>query len=78
MPRDLSLARLRSATPPGWGPVPDPVTSPTTPGRHRRPGFCGRAYRAAARGAALYAGAVCLTVSLALFRVYAALEVPRG
>jgi hypothetical protein len=76
--RDLSLAQLGSVIPPGRGRAPDPVTSPTMAGKHRRRPFWQRAARAAARGAALYAAAGFMTVSLAFWQVYARLEARRA
>jgi hypothetical protein len=76
--RELSLARLRSDTRVSGVSGPDPVTSPAMAGKHRRQPFWRRACRAAARGAALYAAASFMTVSLALWQVYARLEARRA
>jgi hypothetical protein len=78
MPRTLSLARLRSDTRVSGVSGQDPVTSPTIPGQHRRQPLLARVIRAAARGAALYAAAAFMTVSLALWQVYARLEARRA
>ena len=76
--RDLSLARLRSDTRVCGVSGQDPVTSPATAGKHRKQPLLARAYRAAARGAALSAAAAFMTVSLALWDVYARLEARRA